>query len=336
MAIDIIRNPKSPLNDHPDAQWFPKAGLGMFFHWGISSVHGYIDISWSMRKHYPYAQEVIPPEDYFALAKKFNPSRYDPNKWLKAAKDAGFRYAVLTTRHHDGFAMWPSEYGDFNTRTYMGGRDLVGEFIQACRNNGLKVGLYFSPPDWYTGRNYDKFSWKTGILDGWHEDAPEEPEVMSEYKRIISRGQIYELLTRYGKIDMIWFDGDASKMMSFDEIRELQPGIVIGRGKNTDFASLECDLPTDEKYETMLKGKWWELCHEANQFWAYSKYDEWNIKPIETLTHWFELTRHYEGNFLLNFGPDSEGDLTEMEYKRIAEFGEFVKAHPELMPEWDE
>ena len=88
-------------NTHPDAQWFPKAGLGMFFHWGISSVDGMLDISWAMMRHTPYSPRFCTPEEYFALAKRFNPGRYDPNKWLSAAKDAGFRYAVLTTRHHD-------------------------------------------------------------------------------------------------------------------------------------------------------------------------------------------------------------------------------------------
>lgn len=322
-------------NTHPDAQWFPKAGLGMFFHWGISSVDGMLDISWAMMRHTPYSPRFCTPEEYFALAKRFNPGRYDPNKWLSAAKDAGFRYAVLTTRHHDSYALWPSEYGEFNTRNYMDGRDLVGEYVDACRKNGLKVGFYFSPPDFYTTRNYNKFAYKEN-LGGWRDSVPPVPEPLKEYARAIGRGQIYELLTRYGKIDLIWFDGNGFEMMSEEEIRSLQPGIVIGRGTGTDFESLECELPDDKKYHEKLEGKWWELCHEGSQCWGYTVYDHWNIKPVETLINWFNIARKYNGNLLLNFGPDSEGDLTEMEYKRIAEFGEYVKAHPELMPEWDE
>ncbi len=318
-------------NKHPDAQWFPKAGLGLFFHWGISSVDGYLDISWGMVKNFPWGPRRCTPEYYFDLAKRFNPGRYDPNKWMAAAKAAGVRYAVLTTRHHDSYALWPSLFGEFNTRNYMGGRDLVGEYVEACRANGIKVGFYYSPPDFYTTRDYNDFG-------GWRdkEKLPKCPEVLKEYERIIGRGQIYELLTRYGKIDLLWFDGDGFSMMSEDEIRELQPGIVIGRGDNTDFDSLECQLPTEEIYQNRLKGKWWELCHEMNTCWGYTLYDEWNVKPLDTLIDWFNLTRKYNGNLLLNIGPDANGDLTEIEYKRLAEFGEYVKAHPELMPEWDE
>ncbi len=323
-------------NTHPDAQWFPKAGLGIFFHWGISTVHGYTDISWAMKWKCPYSPINVSPDEYFSFAKKFNPCRYNPNNWIKAAKEAGFRYAVLTTRHHDGYALWPSDFGDFNTRLYMDGRDLVGEFIQACRDNGLKVGLYYSPGEWWSSRHYDDFRWKENQVDGWQVDAPVAPQVMKDYKLALAKGQLWELFTRYGKIDMIWFDGNGYEVMSEEEIRELQPGIVIGRGNGTDFASMECEMPNDAIYEQNLKGNWWELCHEANQCWAYTRYDEWNIKPVETLMGWFELARKYNGNFLLNFGPDSEGELTEQEYTRIKEIGEYIKAHPHLLPEWEE
>ena len=104
-------------NLHPDAQWFPKAGLGLFIHWGIASVDGYLDLSWGMFKDFMYSPRVCRPEEYFSLAKRFDPIRYDPGKWLSAASEAGCRYAVMTARHHDSFAMWPSRYGDFNTRT---------------------------------------------------------------------------------------------------------------------------------------------------------------------------------------------------------------------------
>ena len=101
---------------HPDAQWYPEAKLGVFVHWGISSVHGNIDISWAMMKDFKWTPENVTPDEYFALAKKFNPDKYDPEKWAKAVADAGFKYMVLTTRHHDGFAMWPSDCGNFNTK----------------------------------------------------------------------------------------------------------------------------------------------------------------------------------------------------------------------------
>src|SRR2546421_3298861 len=146
---------------HPDAQWFGDAGLGLFLHWGICSTKA-MNISWPMipgralgGKHIddPAEREriiktgdwnlngkpnSITPNQYWAMAKDFNPQNYDPDKWLKAAKEAGFTYAMLTARHHEGFALWPSKTGDFNTSNYMGGRDLVKGYVEACRRNGLK------------------------------------------------------------------------------------------------------------------------------------------------------------------------------------------------------
>mgnify|MGYP003513776100 CR=1 FL=1 len=99
----------------------------------------------------------ITPNDYWAMASDFNPARYDPEKWCAAAKAAGFTYIVLTARHHDGFAMWPSAFGEFSTKNFMGGRDLVKPFVEACRNHGLKVGLYYSPPNWHFERDFKDF-----------------------------------------------------------------------------------------------------------------------------------------------------------------------------------
>ena len=131
----------------PNTHWFPQAGLGMFIHWGLASVAGNLDLSWSMMKNTPWDaaqhnQNKLAPAAYFALAQQFNPTNYHPDRWLKAAREAGFGYAVLTTRHHEGFALWPSKFGDFNTGKYLGGRDLVREYVEACRKNGLKVGFY--------------------------------------------------------------------------------------------------------------------------------------------------------------------------------------------------
>ena len=142
---------------HPGTAWFPEAGLGLFIHWGIASVKA-MNISWPMYDRGEGAK--ITPNDYWAMAQEFHPKHYDPDRWLKAARQAGFKYAVFTTRHHEGYAMWPSAFGDFGTRTHMGGRDLVKDFVRACRRNGLKVGLYYSPPDWYFDREFMNFTRK--------------------------------------------------------------------------------------------------------------------------------------------------------------------------------
>ncbi|HEX7844451.1 MAG TPA: alpha-L-fucosidase, partial [Chitinophagaceae bacterium] len=168
--INVKEEKNTGHTSHPDAQWYPDAGLGLFIHWGLSSVKD-LDASWPMITGWGLAsikldsaemarvirerqynindsRPVLTPNEYWSMAKEFNPKNYDPDKWMKAAKEAGFTYAVLTTKHHEGFAMWPSKYGNFNTSNYMGGKDLVKPFIEACRKYGIKVGLYFSPPDW--------------------------------------------------------------------------------------------------------------------------------------------------------------------------------------------
>ena len=161
--IDIVEGSSGLHTNHPDAQWFPEAGLGLFLHWGISSVDA-MNISHPMVVGRPLekhritdAKEIkrivaeqdyylngkkpeITPDDYFAFAKSFNPDSYDPEAWLTKVKAAGFKYVVLTAKHHEGFAMWPSKYGDFNTKNYMGGRDLIKEFVDACHKLDLKVG----------------------------------------------------------------------------------------------------------------------------------------------------------------------------------------------------
>ena len=317
-------------NLRPGAQWFPKAGLGLFIHWGISSVDGYLDISWGMFKDFKYSPRVCRPEEYFALAKKFDPQRYDADKWLRAAADAGCRYAVLTTRHHDSFALWPSAYGDFNTKTYMNGRDLIAPYVEACRKYGLKVGLYYSAPDFRTAGEYLPYG-------GWQPDRRNEiPKELTDYVHAIVRGQVRELLTRYGKIDLIWFDGKWQHILKEEDIRAYQPDIVIGRGEDTNFATTECRIPTEEEYRENFEGNWWEFCGELNCCWGYTRRDEHTVKSLETLTEWFTNVRSHGGNFLINMGPDSEGDFTKLEYTRLAEFGAFVKTHPELMPQgWE-
>ncbi len=317
-------------NTRPGAQWFPQAGLGLFIHWGISSVDGCLDLSWGMFRDFKYSPRVCKPQEYFALAEKFNPGRFDPDKWLTAAREAGCRYAVFTARHHDSFAMWPSRYGDFSTRNHMGGRDLVGAYVEACRRQGLKVGLYYSPPDFRTAGEYLPYG-------GWQPDRRSEiPQVLSDYEHAIVRGQVYELLTRYGKIDLIWFDGQWQHILSEEFIRSLQPDIVIGRGEDTNFDTTECHIPTQQEYAERFSGVWWEFCGELNCCWGYTKRDEHTVKSLDTLIEWFTSVRQHGGNFLINMGPDSEGDFTCLEYERLKEFGEFVRSHPELMPTWPE
>ena len=177
---------------------------------GIDSVAG-IQPSWAMIKDYPAGGDpnFHPPEKYYALADKFDPKNYDPDKWMAAARKAGFTYAVLTAKHHDGYALWPTKYGDMNTRRYLGGRDLLRPYVEACRKHGLKVGFYFSPTDWhYPGYpiNDVDFDYTKRLKFSAVKD-PEQNQRNFEKFYAYTIGQLRELLTQYGRIDILWFDG---------------------------------------------------------------------------------------------------------------------------------
>jgi alpha-L-fucosidase len=338
---------------HPDAQWYPEAGLGLFIHWGISSVRA-MNISWPMRPGRALAKvkltseerervvresdynlngkpPEITPNEYWSQAKDFNPQKYDPDKWLKAAKKAGFTYAVLTTRHHEGFALWPSAYGDFNTKNYMGGRDLVKDFVEACRRNGLKVGLYYSPPDWHFDRDYMNFLYGGGASN--NPDLPElgpdlKPRTSqkseeekrrheAEYARMV-KGQIEELLTRYGKIDLLWFDGrpplpNGNNVISIERVRELQPGIVINprlHGKG-DFVTYERTLNTDKPADG-----WAEFCNTWTNSWPHVAGAEFRANGF--VLGQFVRARSLGINYLLGVGPMSTGEFTPEIYQNMA------------------
>ncbi len=308
---------------HPDARWFPKAGLGLFMHWGIHSVKG-VQPSWAMIKDYPAGgvAEMHPPERYYALAPQFNPQRYDPDAWMTAAKAAGFTYAVLTAKHHDGYALWPTAYGDMSARQYLGGRDLLRPYVDACRKHGLKVGFYFSPGDWHypgypigdVGFDYNRRGKYPPIKD------PAQNRRAFEAFYAYTIGQLHELLTRYGKLDVLWFDGmgwhgvsDLHTAQTLAWVRSVQPGIVVndrwaGVG---DFTTPEWNLPKGPPLG------WWENCIAWNGHWGYNPRGHFR-------TTWWVLerlvrVRSWGGNFLLNVGPAPDGTMPQGFYERCRE-----------------
>lgn len=323
----------------PGADWFfHPVQLGLFIHFGISAAGEDLDISWSMMDNPDrYGRNgQTTPRNYWRLAEKFSPDKFDPEKFLSAAKNAGFTYAVFTCRHHDGYAMWPSDLGDFSTKTYMGGRDLVGEYVAACRKVGLKVGLYYSPPDWRFNRDY--MSFMIGSRSGKYPERPYKDidhnpvdsippmpeEHLAKYLDYVN-GQVRELLTRYGRIDLLWFDGttpDTSRTISPEEIRALQPHIVLndrmwGWG-NGDYSSrYECFLPNEKPpYE------YWETCHgwHVGGGWSYvinaDKY-----RPLEDTLRKYSVCREYGGNLLLNIAPRGDGSVPDAYFEKVSELG---------------
>jgi alpha-L-fucosidase len=341
-----MKNHSSPnyqRTQHPEAQWFPQAGLGLFLHWGISSVRGCCDLSWGMIRDTPWDARLansnkLTPAEYFAQADSFSPDAYDPDQWLAAAAKAGFRYAVLTTKHHDGYTLWPSAFGDFGTHTHMNGRDLVRPFVDACHRHGLKVGLYYSPPDWYFDREVRNWSYiKTPSsdpahpgelgLDMHHQPVPVPSKSdQHEAERIaLVTGQIDELLSNYGHIDLMWFDGGRCEV-SPEFVRERQPHIVIngrmwGHG---DYWHTECKMPDGPT------SGWFETCNTWNQGgWGYFQNQAYG--PVsERLAELLQL-RSYGANLLTNIAPGPDGALTETAYQRLHELAAWMQHSAEAI-----
>ncbi|MCS2584661.1 alpha-L-fucosidase [Bacteroides sp. BFG-551] len=250
--------------------------------------------------------------------------RFKPSEWVKAAKEAGFKYIVLTTKHHDGYTMWPSRYGDFGVKQKLGGRDLVREFVDACRENGLKIGLYFSPPDWHYDAEYMNWDYsKKTVLDVRHHpltQLPKKPEGHDEKRKEMAANQVRELLTDYGKIDIMWFDGGHGEI-SNDEVRRLQPGIVINRRNKEpgDFGDSEGVLP-DKRFEG-----WFETNDPCwpSRWWGYSQSDRMDTggDVIEKLV----ILRAWGGNFLANVGPKADGSMPEEALEAWKEIGKWMK-----------
>ena len=310
---------------HPNAQWFPRAGFGLFMHWGIHSVAG-IQPSWSMIKGYPYGTDKTEyhGKGYYTLLDKFNPQNYDPDRWIEAAAKAGMTYAVLTVKHHDGYALWPSEFGNMSTKQYMDGRDLIRPYVDACRKYGLKVGLYFSPRDWgYPGYPVSL----EHKVPYFHPPGRNNEKNRRDFNRFYEYtvGQLSEILTRWGKIDILWFDGMG--WLGINDIRTektlawgrlLQPHIVINNrwGGEGDYTTPEWLMPVK------APEGWWENCISWSGHWGYSPDTpvEQNSWVMEKLV----AARAWGGNFLLNIGPAPDGTMRPEYYERTDELARWM------------
>ncbi len=314
--------------------WFHQAGLGLFLHWGISSVAG-IELSWDMYEDAGKPNPYWPPAKYDALADQFNPQKYDPDLWLDAAVRAGFKYAILTTRHHDGYALWPSEYGDFSTRQHLQGRDLIRPFVESCRKHGLKVGLYYSPTDWHynpPGWPHRAFPHRDAEMRHSHPQKLGIPkfvdmpltEVQKYFDQFYDyvKNQVGELLSRYGKVDLLWWDGydwpegidiHGEEMERY--VRKLQPDIVENDrdfiwGPHKPFGDYNTDY--ENKNPAKPPTDAWEQCEMMCGGWSYR--GEVPCKPLSHLIERLVRNRAWGGNYLPDFGPRSDGTLSPSYY----------------------
>jgi alpha-L-fucosidase len=318
-----------------DASWFRGLGLGVFVHWGHASTRGW-ELSWQMTGGVHQQEPPLEPvgcNEYFDNAAGFDPTRFDPTDWAESAWRAGARYVVFTAKHHDGFAMFDTRLSDYSiTKHTAFGRDITREVVDAFRERGFRIGLYFSIIDWHHP-DYPRYT----------DETVSKPYIVGSYPRVspakwaryreFMLGQLDELLTGYGELDLVWLDGEfehTAEEWRFDEIRarirDRQPSALvndrcIGHG---DFATPEQQLPI------VPPRRPWEVCMTMNTTWGYVPSDAaWKSPAL--LLHTLIEAVSMGGNLLLNLGPTGDGRLPPEEAERLEALASWRDRHGESL-----
>jgi len=312
--------------------WFAEARFGMFIHWGLYAIPA--------RGEWVRSHERLSKERYRPYFEEFNPTSYDPKAWAKLGKAAGQKYAVLTAKHHDGFCLFDSALTDYKSTNTPIGKDLVREFVDAFRAEGLKVGLYYSLLDWH----HDDYPHYGDLVHPMRDEESFRGKT-HDFDRYLDymHGQVRELLTGYGKIDVMWFDfsyerlrGEAWRATELVRtVRALQPDIVIDNrlGGNIkaetpeeyagDFASPEQALPPHGVLNEAGKPIPWEACITLNNHWGYNANDK-DYKSAKDMVRALVECVSKGGNLLLNVGPDARGVIPEESEDILREIGRWM------------
>lgn len=339
-------------------KWFMDARFGMFIHWGLYAIPACGEWVMSERE-----MTVAEYEKYFEL---FDPADYQPREWARLAKAAGMKYAVLTAKHHDGFCLFDSALTDYKATNTKAGRDLVREFLEAFRAEGIKVGLYFSIIDWHHP-DFPKYGDRQHPMRNREEFKDEQ----IDFDRYLTymHGQVKELVTNYGKLDLLWFDFSYDDMCGekwkatelIRMVREYQPDVVIdnrleGAGDNHgsiatanpliysgDFASPEQIIPPGGVQDELGEQIPWELCATMNNHWGFCNYD-YDYKSPEMLVRKLVECVSKGGNMILNVGPDARGNIPKQSREILEKIGVWMKKNGESIygcgicelpkPEW--
>jgi alpha-L-fucosidase len=316
-------------------QWFRDAKFGMFIHWGPCSV-GSKEIGWGRAGNHPWDNNLHGPRTsdpvYDNYYKQFNPIKYNADEWVSFAKESGMKYMVIITKHHDGFSMFDSKLTDYKITNTPFKRDIIKEFADACHKQGMKLGLYYSPRDWY---HSDYLVGDNAVYDQWY------------------RSQVEELLTNYGKVDIMWFDSVGGKdwgKWKFDELfsmmYRLQPGLLVNN-RAAGFIgpkSPEDRAPATPEIKKMTEGDFytpegvigkqdvlrdWESCIHVGKGWSYRGED--GFKGPENCIKMLVSSASGGGSLLLNFGPKPDGSFAEGEVKVARAMGVWLKKYGEAI-----
>jgi alpha-L-fucosidase len=333
--------------------WWRDARFGMFIHWGVYSIPAG---TWDGRQIGSIGEWImnrakIPVNDYQNMAKQFNPVKYDPDAWVRMAKDAGMKYIVITSKHHDGFALFETKASKWNVvDATVYGKDLLKPLAEACKKYGIKLGFYYSQAqDWNNpggsaARRPTKEGWANPdsvIIDAYtkehhgHWDPRQETKTFEQYIDDVAVPQVKELLTNYGELAVLWWDTPtgmtdeaATKLQS---LLALQPQIITNdRLKRPNFPG---DHKTPEQRIPNLAdldGTDWETCMTMNGTWGYKSYDHNYKSPQKLIQNLLDIASK-GGNFLLNVGPTAEGEFPPESVEILAKIGQWMKVNSEAV-----
>ncbi|MDE3235125.1 MAG: alpha-L-fucosidase [Bacteroidota bacterium] len=320
-------------------EWWKQDRFGMFIHWGLYALPA--------RHEWVKSNERLTNEEYQKYFDLFNPDLFDPKKWAKEAKAAGMKYAVLTTKHHEGFCLFDSKYTNYKATNTAAGRDLVKEFVDAFRAEGIKVGFYYSLLDWH----HPDYT-----VDYYHPLRPSNDADTAAFNRLnanrhmaVYRDYIYhqitELLTKYGKIDVLWLDfsfpnkgghghgkdkNDWGSVSLLKQIRKLQPSIIVNNRLDLNEYEDGGDFATPEQVKTSalakFKGKTWETCQTFSGSWGYYR-DEHTWKTNRQLLDLLITSVSNGGNLILNVGPTARGEFDYRANKALDSIGYWMHAN---------
>ena len=287
--------------------WWHEARFGMFIHFGLYSVLG--------RHEWAMEQEGIPVAEYQELAKRFNPAPHAARAWAKLAKTAGMKYMVMTTKHHEGFCLFDTKLTDYCAPKQAAGRDLVAEYIEAAKSEGMRFGFYYSLMDWH------------------HPDGARCRNDEAARRRFVDyiHGQVRELCSNYGKVDVLWYDviwplsPDGWESVKMNKmVRLLQPDILINNrsGSPEDFTTPEQEV---RAFSTP-----WESCMTMNDSWGYQRADD-DWKSPKTIVHNLLTCARDQGNYLLNIGPRPDGSIPEPSVEILTAVGKWMDTYGDLI-----
>jgi alpha-L-fucosidase len=318
-------------------QWWREARFGLFIHWGLYAVPAG---EWNGKTN--YAEWIrnnaqIPLEEYEKFVQMFDPKEFNADEWVRMAKDAGMKYIVITSKHHDGFCLFDSRFTDFDIMSTPFKRDVLKELSEACRKQGIKLGFYYSIMDWHHPDYLPRRDWE--------KDRPTAGANFDRYVQYM-KNELKELLTNYGPIGVLWFDGEWEATWNekygrelYEYVRSLQPDIIINnrvgasrsgmegfsQGKESagDFGTPEQQIPA-----TGLPGLDWETCMTMNDNWGYNSHDS-NWKSAKDLTLMLSDIASKGGNFLLNDGPRADGQFPPLSTTCLADIGSWLRMNGE-------